>query len=80
MNIVVIASTMKFLEKDFLLDNALPNLTYTRPSKKARKAQIMKLKIKLGSAFGEKPERLSARKAFISFILRQFIHYNISDF
>lgn len=68
MNMVVIASTIKFRENDLRFDNELPYLTYKRPSIKARVAQTIKLKIKPGKALGEKPERLSAINAFISFI------------
>ena len=65
---VVIANTIKFREKDLRLESELPYLTYNRPRIYANTAQIIKLNIKLGIAFGEKPERLSAINVFISFI------------
>ena len=62
------ANTIKFLENDFRFDKELPYFTYNRPNKNDNTAHTIKLKIKPGMAFGEKPERLSAKKAFSSFI------------
>lgn len=68
-NMVVIAKTKKFLANAFRLERELPYFTYIFPKRKARTAQIKKLNKKLGIVLGENPDKLSAIKAFNSFIL-----------